>query len=131
MCEVMPVSKAGPFRPQTQQVVDALNTAFPGLYAGVCKASDLPADDQGTEEDEDLEEDGLLSDFVFLSDGWAVRVDYDPEDPDLCLGLSAGSTEAPAEGLEVDLDDGEEIPEDVLKDVVAFLEEQRQTPIQH
>ena len=131
MSDVMPVSKAGPFRPQTQQVVDALNTAFPGLYAGVCKASDLPSDADEAEDDDDLEDDGLLSDFVFLSDGWAVRVDYDPEDPDLCLGLSAGSTEAPAEGLEVDLDDGEEIPDGVLKDVTDFIDEQRQASAKH
>ena len=130
MSDVMPVSKAGPFRPQTQQVVDALNTAFPGLYAGVCKASDLPSEAEG-EHDDDLEEDGLLSDFVFLSDGWAVRVDYDPEDPDLCLGLSSGSTKAPAEGLEVDLDDGEEIPDGVLKDVTDFIDEQRQVSAKH
>ena len=130
MSDVMPVSKTGPFRPQTQQVVDALNTAFPGLYAGVCKASDLSSEAE-EEHDDDLEEDGLLSDFVFLSDGWAVRVDYDPEDPDLCLGLSAGSTEAPAEGLEVDLDDGEEIPDGVLKDVTDFIDEQRQASAKH
>ncbi|MCP1237103.1 hypothetical protein NKW55_10880 [Gluconobacter kondonii] len=125
MSDAMPVSKTGPFRPQTQQVVDALNAAFPGLFAGVCKASDLPSDPDGAEHDDDLEDDGFLSDFVFLSDGWAVRVDYDREDPDLCLGLSAGNTEAPADGLEVDLDDGEEIPAEVLTEVMNFLRDER------
>ncbi|KXV19229.1 hypothetical protein [Gluconobacter oxydans] len=121
MCSAMPLTKTGPFRPQTQQVIDAVNAAFPKAFQGVCKASDMPA----IEADEDLEEDGFLSDFVFLGDGWAVRIDYDPEDPDLCLGLSAGNTEAETGGLEVDLDDGEEIPADVLADVMAFLDEER------
>ncbi|PYD46564.1 MULTISPECIES: hypothetical protein [Acetobacteraceae] len=84
-----PVRDPTDLRPHTRQLADLLRARFPDRWIGV-EIGTLPL----------RCEDDLFSDFIDLGDGLGVRLDYDPEEPERVLWISAGNRDHGGEPLD-------------------------------
>ncbi|AQU87038.1 hypothetical protein B0W47_05580 [Komagataeibacter nataicola] len=84
-----PVRDPADLRLHTRQLADFLRARFPDRWVGV-EIGTLPL----------RCEDDLFSDFIDLGDGLGVRLDYDPEEPERVLWISAGNRDLGGEPLD-------------------------------
>jgi len=104
-------------RAHTRQLMELLRARYPDAYQGV-EIGTLPIDT----------EDDLFSDWIDMSGGLGVRIDYNPESTDEILFISAGNRDCydPDEILDFERKDGEHeqlpIQPDEIEEIVELMD---------
>ncbi|NHN93726.1 hypothetical protein [Acetobacter sicerae] len=112
-----PVRDPKDLRPHTRQLTDILRAKFPKRWVGV-EIGTLPL----------RCEDDLFSDFINLGDGLGVRLDYDPNEPDRVLWISAGNRDFGGEPVDFPRDNeacrGLMLTDKETTELLDYLEEE-------
>lgn len=112
-----PVRDPADLRPHTRQLTDLLRAKFPKRWVGV-EIGTLPL----------RCEDDLFSDFINLGDGLGVRLDYDPDEPDRVLWISAGNRDYGGEPFDIprdsEADRGVMLSDEETVELLDYLEEE-------